>query len=245
MNATVAIFKREIKGYFGTPVAYVFLVVFLALSAYLSFRGNLYEARDANLRVFFQVLPGLFALLASAIAMRMWAEERRTGTIELLLTLPVTVWQAVLGKFLAGWTFFAIALLLTAPLTLTVAYLGDPDNGPVISGYVGALLMAGAYLAIGSFFSAITKNQVIAFIIGAVACGFFVFAGTPSMLNSIQAIGAPFSWLSSFVEAMSFLTHFDVMQRGVIEFRNLFFMIAVTAGFLIASAVILEDRKAR
>ena len=243
MTATSAVFKREMRSYFGTPVAYVFLVVFLGLSAFQAFRANLFEARDANLRVFFQVLPGLFALLAPAIAMRMWAEERRSGTIELLLTLPITVRQAVLGKFLAGWAFFGIALLLTLPMVFTVAYLGDPDKGPIFSGYLGAFLMAGAYLAIGSFFSAITKNQVIAFVLGALACGMLVFAGSPSVLSSLQSAAFPAAAIS-FFESMSFLTHYDSMQRGLVEFRDLFYMVVITVGFLLCNIVILNDRKA-
>jgi ABC-2 type transport system permease protein len=242
MTATLAIFRRELKGYFGTPVAYVFLVVFLALGAFLAFRANLYEARDANLRVFFQNLPGLFALLAPAIGMRMWAEERRSGTVELLFTLPVTTWQAVLGKFLAGWTFFIIALLATAPLVLTIAYLGDPDNGPIWTGYIGAALMAGAYLAVSAFFSTITKNQVIAFILGALACGLFVYFGSPSMLGTFRSMGL--GGIGEFFESMSFLSHYDVMQRGIIEFRNVFFMVALSLTFLAATCVVLNERKA-
>jgi ABC-2 type transport system permease protein len=240
MTAAVAVFKRELRGYFGTPVAYVFLVVFLFLSAFLAFRANLYEARDASLRVFFANLPGLFALLAPAIAMRMWAEERRTGTIELLLTLPITVPQAVVGKFLAGWAFFAIALVLTAPMVVTACYLGDPDNGPIVSGYFGALLMAGAYLSIGCFFSAITKNQVIAFVLGALVCAVFILAGSPSVLSFVESVTGG----SAFIESMSFLTHYDTLQRGIVEIRNVFFMIAITVGFLICSVVMLRARKA-
>ena len=173
MSATTAVFKRELKGYFGTPLAYVFLVVFLAAANFLAFRPiftqgvGFFDGREASLRVFFANLPLLFAFFAPAIAMRMWAEERRTGTIELLLTLPVTVKQAVMGKFLAGWAFFGIALVLTMSMVLTVAYLGDPDPGPIAAGYLGAFLMAGAYLSIGAFFSSITKNQVISFVLAA------------------------------------------------------------------------------
>ena len=140
MSASTAVFKREFKSYFGTPLAYVFLCVFLSLASFLAFRSNLYEARDANLRVFFEYLPWLFAFLAPAIAMKTWAEERRTGTVELLLTLPVTVKQAVLGKFFAGWAFFGIALVLTLPIVFSIAYLGEPDSGPIFTGYFGAFL---------------------------------------------------------------------------------------------------------
>lgn len=245
MSATTAVFKRELRGYFGTPVAYVFLVVFLALSAFLTFSQGFFQMRDASLRVFFANLPGLFALFAPAIAMRMWAEERRTKTVELLLTLPVTVKQAVLGKFLAGWAFFGIALLLTMSMAFTVAYLGDPDPGPVFTGYLGAFLMAGAYLAVGAFFSAMTKNQVIAFVLGAAACALLVYSGSPAVVDALQGIPLLGRPLARFVESMSFLTHFDVLQRGLIEFRDLFFMLGITGGFLTATVVMLDESKAR
>lgn len=243
MNPAMAVFRRELKGYFGTPVAYVFLVVFLVLSAHLAWSNQLYEMRDANLRVFFGGLPWLFALMAPAIAMRSWAEERRSGTIELLFTLPITTPQAVLGKFLAGWTFFLIALLLSTSLLLAIAWLGDPDNGPVLTGYLGAALLAGAYLAIGTFFSVLTKNQVIAFVLGAVVCLSFVAAGSPSSLAAMDSIGL--GSVGSFFGSLSFLTHYDVLQRGLIEFRNLFFMLAMTAAFLIGSCIMLNERKGR
>lgn len=245
MNATTAVFKRELKGYFGTPLAYVFLVVFLVLASFLTFSQGFFQMRDASLRIFFSNLPLLFVVFAPLIAMRMWAEERRTGTVELLLTLPVTVRQAVLGKFLAGWAFFGIALVLTTSLVVTVAYLGEPDMGPIFTGYLGAFLMAGAYLAVGTFFSAMTKNQVIAAVLGIVACLILVFAGSPSVVGFLQGIpwiGEP---LGRFVESMSFLTHYDVLQRGLIEFRDLFFMLGVTAGFLVSTIVILDESKAR
>lgn len=242
MSATTAVFRRELKGYFGTPVAYVFLVVFLALSAHMAWTNNLFEARDANLRVFFANLPWLFALMAPAIAMRMWAEERRSGTIELLFTLPITTKQAVLGKFAAGWMFFLIALVLSLGMVLAVAFLGDPDNGPIWTGYLGAMLMAGAYLAIGTFFSVLTKNQVIAFVLGAVVCGVFVYAGSPSFLAALETSGL--GWLGQVFESLSFLSNYDVLQRGLVEFRNIFFMLALTAAFLIGSCIMLDERKA-
>ncbi len=242
MSATTAVFRRELKGYFGTPVAYVFLVVFLVLSAHMAWANNLFEMRDASLRVFFANLPWLFALMAPAIAMRMWAEERRSGTIELLFTLPITTRQAVLGKFAAGWVFFLIALLLSAGMVLAIANLGDPDNGPIWTGYFGAALMAGAYLAIGTFFSVLTKNQVIAFVLGAVVCATFVYAGSPSFLAALD--GAGFGWLGQVCQSLSFLANYDVLQRGLIEFRNVFFMLGLTAAFLIGSCIMLDERKA-
>lgn len=242
MSATTAVFRRELRGYFGTPVAYVFLVVFLALSAHLAWANHLFETRDANLRVFFNNLPWLFALLAPAIAMRMWAEERRSGTIELLFTLPITTRQAVLGKFAAGWMFFAIALVLSMGMVIAISFLGDPDNGPIWTGYLGAALMAAAYLAIGTFFSVLTKNQVIAFVLGAVVCGMFVYAGSPSFLAALDTSFLGF--LVPLFESLSFLSNYDVLQRGLIEFRNIFFMLALTAAFLIGSCIMLDERKA-
>ena len=177
MSAFTSVYKREIKSYFATPVAYVFLVIFLFFSGFLTFQEGFFAQRQASMRLFFQNMPLLFLFLVPAIAMRLWAEERRSNSIELLFTLPVTTPQAVLGKFLAAWTVLAIALALTFPMVITVAYLGDPDWGPIATGYFGSLLLAGAYLAIGSFFSAVSRNQVVAFILAVVACGVFYSAG--------------------------------------------------------------------
>lgn len=242
MNAATAVFRRELKSYFTTPVAYVFLVVFLALSAHLAWANNLFEMRDASLRVFFANLPLMFVILAPAIAMRTWSEERRSGTIELLFTLPITTRQAVLGKFAAGWVFFVIALLLSFGMVLAIASLGDPDNGPIWTGYLGAALMAGAYLAVGTFFSVLSKNQVIAFVLGAAVCALLVWAGSPSFLAALQT--AKLGWLGQLFESLSFLSNYDVLQRGLIEFRNVFFMLALTAAFLIGSCIMLDERKA-
>jgi ABC-2 type transport system permease protein len=243
MTALAAVFKREFRSYFTTPLAYVFLVIFLGLSSFLAFKANLYEARVATLRPFFRTLPPLFALLAPAVAMRSWAEERKTGTIELLFSLPIRTIEAILGKFLAGWAFFAVALVLTTPLVFSIDYLGDPDWGTVFTGYLGAFLMAGSYLAIGTFFSSLTKNQVICFVLGALVCSFLVYAGSPSVLSALAG------WLPQrllrFVESLSFLTHFEALQRGVVEIADLFAMAALTVGFLAASALMLEDRKAQ
>jgi ABC-2 type transport system permease protein len=202
-------------------------------------------AREASLRLFFSNLPGLFALFAPAIAMRMWAEERRSGTVELLLTLPVTIPQAVLGKFLASWVFFGIALLLSTSMAFTVAWLGEPDIGPMFAGYFGAFLLAGAYLAIGGFFSAITKNQVIAFVLGAAVCAMFVYAGSPSVVGMLDKLWWVPRFAVSFVESISFLTHFDNFERGLIAFSDLFFVVAVAAGFLAATVFMLRETKAR
>ncbi len=239
MTAMTAIFKRELKGYFSTPVAYIFLVVFIVASAFVTFTEIYFEGGEANLRPFFAALPLFYVLLAPAIAMRMWAEERRTGTIELLLTLPVTTPQAVLGKFLAGWVFFLLALVLTLPIYLTVCWMGHPEIGPVFTGYFGAALMAASYLAISCFFSAITRSQPISFILGVVACWIFMSIGSPALLGVLP------DGLGDFLSSISFSTHYGTIQRGVIELRNVFFLVVVTIGFLISCNVMLDERKAQ
>ena len=171
MNTISALFRRKLKSYFATPVAYVFIVIFLVLmSTFTFYLGNFYERGQADLAPFFVFHPWLYLLLVPAIAMRLWAEERKTGSIELLMTLPVSTTEAVLGKFLASWIFVGIALALTFPIWITVNYLGDPDNGVIFAGYIGSFLMAGAFLSIGCFVSALTRNQVVAFVIAAAVC---------------------------------------------------------------------------
>jgi ABC-2 type transport system permease protein len=242
MSSFWAVFKRELKSYFTTPLAYVFLVIFLFFSGYLAFRDGLYAARQAHLTPFFMNLPLLLAIMASLTAMRLWAEERKIGSVELLFTLPVTITQAVLGKFFAAWLFLGIALALTFPMVMTITYLGDPDVGLIITGYLGAFLMAGGFLAIGSFFSALSKNQVIAAILSGVACALFMFAGMPSTLNSISGI-LPAGMVSA-VEGMSLQTHFESMQKGVLQFGDLTYFIVLIAGWIAACAIILDERKA-
>ncbi len=239
MTAMVAIFKRELRGYFSTPVAYIFLVVFIVASAFVTFTEIYFEGGEASLRPFFAALPLFFVLLAPAIAMRMWAEERRTGTIELLLTLPVTTPQAVLGKFLAGWVFFLLALVLTLPIYFTVCWLGDPEPGPVFTGYLGAALMAGSYLAIGCFFSAITRSQPISFILGVVACWIFMSVDSPALLGVLP------DGFADFLASLSFQTHYDTIQRGAVEFSDVFYLLLITGGFLMSCCLILDDRKAQ
>ena len=242
MSSFWAVFKRELKSYFTTPLAYVFLVIFLFFSGYLAFRDGLYAARQAHLTPFFMNLPMLLAIMASLTAMRLWAEERKIGSVELLFTLPVTITQAVLGKFFAAWLFLGIALALTFPMVMTITYLGDPDVGLIVTGYLGAFLMAGGFLAIGSFFSALSKNQVIAAILSGVACATFMFAGMPSTLNSISAF-LPAGMVSA-VEGMSLQTHFESMQKGVLQFGDLTYFIVLIAGWIAACAIILDERKA-
>lgn len=242
MNSFKAVFKREFKSYFTTPVAYVFLVIFLFFSAYMTFKQGFYEMRQADLQLFFNNLPLLFVFLVPATAMRLWSEERRGGSIEFLLTLPVTVTQAVLGKFFAAWVFLIIALALTFPMVITVCVLGDPDNSLIITGYFGSVLMAGAFLAIGCFFSAISKNQVISFVLSVVTCAVLVYAGMPSTLNYLSTF-LP-SGLVTAISGMSLQTHFDSLQKGVIEFKDLSYFILLITGWIFAGSYILEERKA-
>ncbi len=242
MNGFRAVFKRELKGYFATPVAYVFLVIFLFAAGYMTFQQGFFEMRQADMRKFFQTLPWLFVIMIPATAMRLWAEERKTGSVELLFTLPITVTQAVIGKFLAAWTFLAIALLLTFPVPLTVCYLGDPDIGLIITGYVGSLLMAGGFLAIGSFFSALSKNQVISFILAVVACAILIYAGRPTTLNYLA--GTLPAGMLGVVESLSFQTHFDSILKGVIEFKDIAYFVILIVGWISACSIILNERKA-
>ncbi len=242
MNGFCSVFKRELKGYFATPVAYVFLVIFLFFAGYLTFKQGFFEIRQADLRTFFMNLPLLFIFMVPSTAMRMWSEERRTGSVELLFTLPITVPQAVLGKFFAAWAFLAIALILTFPVPATVIYLGDPDMGLIITGYIGSFLMAGSFLAIGSFFSALSKNQVISFILSVSACAILVYAGMPTTLNYLSTV-LPAGVVRT-IESFSIQDHFDSILKGVLEFRDLSYFILLIIGWIWASSVILNERKA-
>jgi len=242
MNGFWAVYKRELKGYFATPVAYVFLVIFLFFAGYLPFKQGFFEQRQADLRLFFNGLPLLYIFMVPATAMRLWAEERRTGSVELLFTLPITVTQAVVGKFLAAWAFLGIALALTFPLPVTVAYLGDPDWGVVATGYLASFLMAGGFLAIGSFFSAVSKNQVISFILSVVACAVLVYAGLPTTLQYLSTILPPGAVAA--VEGFSFQNHFDSLLRGVIEFKDIAYFVILIVGWVSACSLILDERKA-
>lgn len=238
----MAVFKREFKAYFSTPLAYVFLVIFLFAAGYMMFSRGFYLMRQADMRTFFSNLPLLFAIMVPATAMRLWAEERRSGSIELLLTLPITVTQAVLGKFFAAWLFLAVALLLTIPVPITVCYLGDPDIGLIITGYIGSLFMAGGFLAIGSFFSAVTKNQVISLVLSAVVCGMFIIADMPTTQAYLSAF-LP-AGLVKAISQLSFQGHFDSIQRGVISFKDLAYFVLFIAGWVWANIIILDERKA-
>ena len=243
MRTIVSIIKREMSGYFGSPVAYVFIVIFLILCGFFTFQfGDFYNSNDASLRAFFVWHPWLYLFLIPAVAMRMWAEERRTRTIELLLTLPVTLPQAILGKFLAGWLFIGIALVLTFPMVITVCYLDNPDIGQIIAGYIGSFLLAGCYLAVGSFASSLTRNQVVAFIICLVICLFFVIAGWGPVTEAL-ATTVPLS-VANFVASLSFMYRFDSVQRGVIDSRDLIYYASLITFMLSATSVVLTSRKA-
>jgi len=243
VNAGTNVMRRELAGYFATPVAWVFIVIFLVMAgAFTFYIGAFYERGIADLDPFFTFHPWLYLFLVPAMAMRLWAEERRSGTIELLLTLPLTLWQAVLGKFLAAWLFVGLALLLTFPVWLTVNYLGDPDNGVIAAGYIGSWLMAGGFLAIGSCMSALTRNQVVAFILSVVVCFGFLVSGLP-MITDLFSTWAPQSLLDAIAD-FSFLAHFATISRGVIDLRDLVYFSLVIVFWLLANTMVLEMKKA-
>ncbi len=243
MTAMLAVLRRELAGYFATPVAYVFIVVFLFTAGIFTFYlGQFFERGQADLKAFFLFHPWLYLFFLPALAMRLWAEERKSGTIELLLTLPIPLWAAVTGKFLAAWAFAAISIGLTFPLWITVNWLGSPDNGVIVAGYVGSLLMAGAYLAIGSCLSAVTRNQVIAFVVSVLVCFIFTVAGAPMVLNFFQG-WAP-RVIVDTVASFSFLSHFNAITEGVIDLRDLVFFLSLILVWLYATAVVVDFKKA-
>ncbi|WP_439579771.1 ABC transporter permease subunit [Elioraea sp.] len=243
MRTTFIVARRELAAYFATPVAYVFIVIFLVMLGALTFAvGNFFDRGQADLAPFFTFLPWLYLLLIPAITMRLWAEERRAGTIELLLTLPVAMWQAVLGKFLAAWAFAAIALALTFPMVITVNVLGTPDNGVILAGYAGALLIAGCYLSIGAALSATTKNQVIAFVLATAVCFMFTVFGSPVVAGFLaEAIPAD---LLEAARRISLIGRYESVTRGVIAVRDLVFFATFIGFWLYANAVIVDLRKA-
>jgi len=239
----VAIFKREFTGYFATPVAYVFIAIFLFLTGIFTFYlGAFYESNQADLEPFFRFHPWLYLFLIPAIAMRLWSEERKTGTIELLMTLPISTSQAVVGKFLAAWCFTGVALGLTFPIWLTVNYLGEPDNTVILASYIGSLIMAGGFLAIGSCISALTKNQVIAFVISVVICFMFILSGFPMVLDLFRG-WAPQSIIDA-IASFSFLTHFYSIKKGVIDLRDIIYFAALISFWLYVNVVVIDARKA-
>lgn len=236
------IMRRELASHFATPLAYVFILIFLVLAAAFTFYlGGFYERGQADLAPFFGFHPWLYLFLIPALSMRLWAEERRSGSIELLMTQPITLWQAVLGKFLAAWVFAGLALVLTFPLWLTVNYLGDPDNGAILAAYLGSFLLAGGFLAIGTCMSALTKNATVAFILAVVGCFIFLLAGYPLVLDVFRA------WvpqgLVDAIASLSLLTHFEAISKGVIDLRDLLYFAMLIGLFLLDTVIVLDVRK--
>jgi ABC-2 type transport system permease protein len=238
-----AITKRELQGYFASPVAYVFIVIFLMLVSVFTFLfGGFFERNDASLLSCFMWYPWLYLFLVPAVGMRLWSEERRSGTLELLLTMPITTWQAIVGKFLASWIFLALALALTFPIWITVNYLGHPDNGAILCGYIGSALMAATYLAIACMTSAMTRNQVISFIVSVVICLALVLAGWSRVTNFLDSFG--WTWLTNLTAALGVMTHYESFQRGVIDFRDLVFFFSIIGFALFTTGVIIRSHRA-
>jgi ABC-2 type transport system permease protein len=247
MNALAnikTITKRELSGYFSSPVAYVFIVIFLLLTGFFTFMaGGFFERGQASLDgSFFLWHPWLYLFLVPAVGMRLWAEERRVGTLELLLTMPITAWQAIVGKFLASWIFLLLALVLTFPVVITVNYLGSPDNGVIFGGYVGSFLMAGAYLAISCMTSAMTRNQVVSFIVSVVICLFLVLCGFPPVTNLLTRMDKP--WLVDTVASLSVITHFEWFTKGVLDSRDIIFFLSIIGFSLFTTGVIIRSHRA-
>ena len=236
-----AVAKREWRAYFDSPVAYVFIIIFLMLAGFFTFSiSRFFEAGQADLTGFFQWHPWLYMILVPAVAMRLWAEERRSGTIELLFTVSVTPLQALLGKFIAAWLFILLALVLTFPVVFTAVYLGSPDLGTAVSAYLGSALLAGAYVAAGMFTSALTRNQVISFILAVVIGLFLILAGYPPVTD-LLARHSPV-WLVDGVAAFSFMPHYEALQRGVIDLRDLAYFASVMVFMLFSTQVVLKNK---
>lgn len=243
MKPIITIAKRELSGYFASPVAFVFIVIFLLLSGFFTFMvAGFFERGQANLEAFFAWHPWLYLFLVPAVGMRMWSEERRLGTIELLLTMPVTPWQAIVGKFIAAWAVIGLALALTFPVWWTVNYLGNPDNGVIFAGYLGSFLMGGAYLAITAMTSAMTRNQVVAFIVSVVLSLFLILAGYPPVTDLLVQWAKP--WLVEGIAAFSVMTHFESIQKGVLDTRDLLYFVSVIVFSLFTTSVIVRAHRA-
>ncbi len=244
MSPLFAVMRRELRSYFVTPVAYVFLVIFLVLAGILTFYvGDFYERGQADLQPFFEMHPWLYLILVPAITMRMWAEEAKGGTLELLLTLPLSLWQAMLGKFFAAWLFIGLALALTFPIWITVNYLGAPDNGVILASYLGSWLMAGTFIAIGACLSALTRSQVVAFILTALVCVLLILVGQPQVLDFFQ--GAVPRRLVNAVAHLSMLRHFEAISRGVLDLRDMIYFMLSMIGWLIAGVLLLDIKRTR
>ena len=239
----LAIAKRELGGYFTSPVAFVFIVIFLLISGFFTFMvGGFFEIGQANLTSFFEWHPWLYLFLVPAVGMRMWSEERRLGTMELLLTMPITPWQAIIGKFLASWAVLGIALALTFPMVITVNHLGNPDNGVILGGYIGSLLLSGAYLSISSMTSALTRNQVVSFILSVVVCLFLILAGWPPVTNLLVQWASPL--FVDTIAAFSVMTHFEGISKGLLDSRDILFFLSVIVFSLFTTGVIIRAHRA-
>jgi ABC-2 type transport system permease protein len=235
--------KREVTSYFSSPIAYVFIVIFLLLAGFFTFMvGGFFERGQANLQAFFGWHPWLYLFLVPAVGMRMWSEERRLGTIELLLTMPITPWQAIVGKFLASWLVLALALALTFPIVITVNYLGHSDNGVILGSYIGSLLLAGTYLSVAALTSAMTRNQVVSFIVAVVICLFLILAGWWPVMNLLTDWASP--WLVQTIASFSVMTHFESIQKGVIDSRDILFFLSIIAFSLFTTSVIIRAHRA-
>ena len=242
-NNIKAIMKRELGGYFTSPIAYVFLIIFLLLTGFFTFTiGNFFERGEASLVSFFTWHPWLYLFLVPAVGMRLWSEERRLGTMELLLTMPLTTWQAIVGKFLASWVFLGLALVLTFPVWITVNWLGSPDNGIILAGYAGSLFLAGSYLAISCMTSALTRNQVISFILSVMICLFLILAGYTPVTDLLTRFANPV--VVDIIASFSVMTHFEGFQRGVIDLRDLLFFASVIGFALFTTGVIIRSQRA-
>ncbi len=241
MGTVWAIFKREFRSFFTTSMGYVILVMFLVLAGFLTIKGRFFEMRQADLRVFFDNLPLLYIFFIPAAGMRLWAEERKAGTIEFLFTQPVTVTQAVLGKFAAAWMFLVVALALTVPLVITVSWLGSPDPFVILTGYLGALLMGGAYLAVSIFCSALTRSQIVSFVLSIGMIGLLAYTDSPAVLTWLNGILPPF--MIEAMANMSFTGHFESMRRGVLEFRDLTFYGILIAGLIAITCLVVDNRR--
>ncbi len=245
MNNIKTIAKRELLAYFSSPVAYVVIVIFLLLTGFFTFMlGGFFERGEATLTAFFIWHPWLYLFLVPAVGMRLWSEERRSGTMELLLTMPITPWQAIVGKFVASWLFLGIALALTFPILVTVNYLGSPDNGVIFGSYVGSWLLAGSYLAVSCMTSAMTRNQVISFIVSVVLCFLLILVGFPPVTNFLYQVLGFKPWLVETIAAFSVMTHFDGFQKGILDSRDLIFFLSVMVFSLFTTGVIIRSHRA-
>ncbi|MCP4714676.1 MAG: ABC transporter permease [Deltaproteobacteria bacterium] len=236
MKNTATIFWKEFTAYFCSPVAYIFIISFLVVTGWLFFK-TFFLMNQAGLRSFFSLLPWVFLFLAPAITMRSWAEEKKLGTVEILMTLPVQDYEIIIGKFLSGFIFLVLTLALTFPLPLTVAALGNPDPGPIWGGYLGAFLLGGAYLAIGLFASSLTENQIVAFIVSIIICFCLLIVGEDFILYNASPALVP------ILSYLGLSSHFDSIGRGVIDSRDILYYVSVIGFFLFLNKIAIETKR--